>query len=327
MPEAQFQASWNSRQHRETGAQFATYLQSYLNADRLASDEAQQLLSWAWQLGQLDACVQVARHWLASEQLTEAEVIAVEARVAACLIRLGNLSDAEAGLQRMLSQHSAHSHDKLAEAGYAHLQLGNAQRYLGYSEDAHEAFSKALESAETTRDGGLAIAAHTALGELALDNLQLEQAIESLGKGLGLTEFFRDKRLTIAPLAALAHAHALWKNPNKSYDLVSRALSRAQPSVDRVGSARAKFASATAALTRAPKVPDVAHSFADAYDDASVAPHLPLALRIATSALEQQAQGKHVPGMKLEANKVLEQLQTCNMLPQLAKLSAVIEGS
>jgi tetratricopeptide (TPR) repeat protein len=293
-----------------------------------ASEEGQQLLSWAWQLGDLEGCIQLAERWLAAAQLSEVEGVSLETRIAACLIRLGKLSDAEARLSRVLNEHLANDFDAPDNLGYAYLQLGNARRYLGNADDARTAFDSSLEQAEATRDGGLAIASHTALGELSLDETALEQAIGSLGKGLGLTEFFRDERLTIAPLAALAHAHALWKNPSKSYDLVNRALARARPSVDRVGSARAKLASATAALSRAPKPPNTAYSFVAAYEDARVAPHVPLALRIATSDLEQRARGVLIDAENVvkDAQHVLQQLNTCGMMPQVRQLKALIDN-
>ncbi|MEM7734282.1 MAG: hypothetical protein AAF267_00690 [Deinococcota bacterium] len=326
MPEVHFQSSWQVGQHERARAALSTHLQQYLEANTLphpSSEAGQQLLSWAWQLGDLDGCVQLAERWLASEQLSEVEVVSLETRIATCLIRLGRLNEAKTGLIRLLQDHQANDLDNI---GYAHLQLGNAHRYLGNAEAARAAFTNALEHAEVKRDGGLAIASHTALGELALDETALERAIEALGKGLGLTEFFYDKRLTIAPLAALAHAHALWKNPAKTYDLVTRAVDRAQPTVDRVGSARAKFASATATLSRAPAATITVYEFADAYEDAMVAPHLPLALRIKVSELEQRAQGVlgDTSSILADANELLERLRTCNMSPQVNHLTNLI---
>ena len=88
-------------------------------------------------------------------------------------------------------------------------------RYQGRA-DATKVFDYPHERSSTLkqqRDGGLVIAVRTALGELALEQGHLETAIEMLGKALGLTEFFSDERLTIAPLGALAARARLVEKP------------------------------------------------------------------------------------------------------------------
>lgn len=309
--------SWQEDVHAHARAQLHTYVQTWLEQPQL--EQAELLLSKTWQLGALDACVQVCDVvWLHTPKAS------VTIRKGACLIRLGRLADAMTLLHTAPELHTAPDNEL---QGYVLLQLGNALRYQGANEAQQQAratLTEALEQAETQRDGGLVIAVRTALGELALEQGHLETAIEMLGKALGLTEFFSDKRLTIAPLGALAHAHVLWKNPSKAFDLAERAVNRAQDSVDRVGTARAKFASALAAGLREPRQQQTAYTLAEALQAAQHAPHVPLALRIAVAEVSQRAHDSRQGVLLDELQEWLEQATTLNMQPEMAQLTRLM---
>lgn len=195
----------------------------------------------------------------------------VRVRLAAVKIRLGLLESAvrDAGGARSGSSR-----------GYAHLQHGNALRYLGEWEAAHTSLTaakgigegRAGDGDDGLADGILVIAAECALGELALDEDAPERAVPHFGRALGLTELARNDALTVAPLAGLAEAHARWRAPGKAPGLARRALERAKRVSDRAGAARALLA-----LTVATR--DPAHAAA-AELEALQAPHVPLWVRI-----------------------------------------------
>lgn len=309
-----WQPSWQEDLHDAARATLHTFVQTWLEHPQ--PEQADGLLSKTWQLGALDACVQVCDAIL-SRQIDLDTTLSTTIRKGACLIRVGRLAEAVTVLAPLR---------KATEdlSGYALLQLGNAFRYQGNRAEAREVLTLALEQAEQRRDGGLVIAVRTALGEVALDEGALETAIEMLGKALGLTEFFSDKRLTVAPLGALAHAHGLWKNPSKAFDLAERAVTRAHPPVDRAGTARAKLASALAAVVREPRQQQTAYTFTAAHADAADAPHVPLALRVAVADMTQRAKDSRQVLTSSEVQRWLEQASTAGMQPEKQQLSRLI---
>lgn len=193
----------------------------------------------------------------------------LDVRLGAALFRLGRLAHAEAVLTE------APAGDR---APHAALQLGRVLRARGAAAAAAGAFEAARSGAREGRDLALAVAATTGLGELELDAGRPREAVARLGEALGLTEWARDERLTVAPLAALAEAHAAWRHPAKGLALARRAAGRAARAGDPVLRARAALA-----LGRLEPSPD---RLRDGERDAAAAPHRPLALRLRWARLE-----------------------------------------
>lgn len=183
-------------------------------------------------------------------------------------IRLGQLPAAIVVLQQAVAQPGD---------GYAHLQLGNALRYLGDAAGATLRLTEALTRARSSGDGALAIAALCAQGELALDQALPREAVEKFGQALGLTERATDLRLSINPLAGLAQAHLGWKNPRKGAGLARKALERARLVADRVGESRALLSLGLA-------MHDLS-VLATARQIAAQATHKPLAVKIMRASL------------------------------------------
>lgn len=323
------QPSWQGDTHAAARASLQDYVARWLERPqpkrsqpkRPQPEHAALLMSKAWQLGALDTCVQVCDDILSRQvefSATPSTTFSTTIRKGACLIRLGRLAEAVTVLAPLREV------EEVELSGYALLQLGNAFRYQGNRADAREVLTMALEQAEQRRDGGLVIAVRTALGEVALDEGALETAIEMLGKALGLTEFFSDKRLTVAPLGALAHAHGSWKNPSKAFDLAERAVTRAHPPVDRAGAARAKLASALAAVVREPRQQQTAYTFAAAQMDAGNAPHIPLALRIAVADMTQRVKDPRDVVTPEEGQGWLEQAKRSGMHPETQQLTQLV---
>jgi len=313
------QPSWQEDIHVAARASLQDYAARWLEHPQL--EHAPLLMSKAWQLGALETCVQVCDDVLSRQvdfNTISSTITTASIRKGACLVRLGRLTEAVTVLTPLRDIEATEL------SGYALLQLGNAFRYQGKRADAREVLTTALEQAEQRRDGGLVIAVRTALGEVALDEGTLETAIEMLGKALGLTEFFSDKRLTVAPLGALAHAHGLWKNPSKAFDLAERAVTRAHPPVDRAGAARAKLASAFAAVVRDPRQQQTAYTFAAAQMDAGSSPHIPLALRIAVADMTQRVKDPREVVTPEEGQGWLEQAKSSGMYPETQQLTRLV---
>lgn len=150
--------------------------------------------------------------------------------------------------------------------GYVALHLGSALRLVGGVDDAFEHLGRALDGAKRSRDGVLAIATLCERGALEVQTGTLQAALASYGEALGLTEFTRDPRPSVAPLAGLATVHARAGRPDKANGLALRSLERAGS--DRISRARALMA-------HAESVGDDRRSEAAAFA-ARVAPHVPL---------------------------------------------------
>ena len=190
-------------------------------------------------------------------------------RAGAARLRLGDLRGALEVLQGALEED---------DNPYSALQLGNTLRYLGRYEEAYGYLERAWVGAKAAGDGALAVAALCALGEWSLDRAEGQEAAEKFGRALGLTEFSSDDRLTVAPLAGLGHAHAVWGYPAKGQAVARRALERAEVANDRVGAARALLALGVASGDAA--------TLERAKEEAQTAPHAPLRLRAWVARLE-----------------------------------------
>ncbi len=172
--------------------------------------------------------------------------------------------------------------------GYAQLQLANAQLYIESYSSCIQHCDELIKLAKEQRDALLTISALVTKGETIIDintfkNNNLEQhpdiqsAIESFGKALGISELFTENdttKLTVLPLAGLAHAHWLWGNPRKANELAERALARANtlsPEEQALLGARAQL---SLAITN--QTPE---NFQKAIEQAKAAKHLSLAKR------------------------------------------------
>ena len=190
-------------------------------------------------------------------------------RAGAAYLRLGGLREALEILQRALGED---------DNPYSALQLGNVLRYLGRYEEAEARLEHAWAGAKAAGDGALAVAVLCASAEWSLDQSRGQEAAERFGRALGLTEFSSDDRLTVAPLAGLGHAHAVWGYPAKGRAVARRALERAETAHDRVGAARALLALGVAG--------EDAGTLERAEREAQAAPHAPLRLRAWVARLE-----------------------------------------
>ena len=218
-----------------------------------------------WEAGRLrEALLWLERALFRASASEHARLLA---RVGAARIRLGKLREAVDMLEA-----------SEPEDAYGALQLGNALRYLGRYEAAAAVLERVWEGAKATGDGALAVAVLCAQGEGALDQGKGQAAAELFGRALGLTEFSSDERLTVAPLAGLGHAHAVWGYPAKGREVARRALERAERANDSVGAARALLALGVASEDEA--------LLERAEREAQTAPHAPLRLRAWVARLE-----------------------------------------
>ena len=215
------------------------------------------------------------------------------------MIRNGNLVEADKLLGELLASmataehqtddlkdiHSNNQSENVSEAhykNYALLQLGNAKLYLEQYNQLHEIIDKLIVQAKEERDALLSIAALVTKGEAIIDSVtfsvddsEVQAAIEVFGKALGISEFFDDEKMTILPLAGLAHAHWLWGNPRKATELAERAAARANA----VDGDEGEIYKARAALSHAITQQSV-ETFDKAIEQAQKANHISLKQRI-----------------------------------------------
>ncbi len=157
---------------------------------------------------------------------------------AVALLRLGRLDEAETVLRPV-----AASGTEDAQRA-ATLQLANLAR-LRRTPGAADAFEAVAGAAARAGDLAVAVAAWCGLGELALEGGDGRGATLRFGRALGLTEAARAEALTVAPLAGLAEAHALWhpeRPRGKALGLARRAVERARVARDPAAEARARSA-------------------------------------------------------------------------------------
>ncbi|MDZ7703829.1 MAG: hypothetical protein U5L04_05005 [Trueperaceae bacterium] len=297
-------------QHRRQDAE-----RSLDDALTLAQDSPALLLevvSELWRHGQLVRARDVLRSLLDSLEaspylLDGAQHTAALIRLGAAQIRLGNLSDALGVLYDAL---------EMSDSGYAALQLGNALRYLGDTEEASGHLSRAFNRAKAERDGTLAIAALCAQGEVAIDAGEGQTAVERFGQGLGISEYARDEVLSVAPLAGLSHAHMVWGYPHKALEIGEKALQRAQDNDDAVGTARAllSLGIATGAATRCEQ----------AIGAAQDAPHEPLRLKAFVAYLERSPAAQGHPTYFDDVSALATDL---GMRPEQRRLAALAKDA
>lgn len=163
---------------------------------------------------------------------TDEHILKIEKDILAArnLIRNGNLEQAHQSLTKLIETDSS---------GYAKLQLANAYVYLQRYTESVTLIDTLLVQAKEQRDALLTIAALLTKGEAIIDmvsfpnkkdgdDIEVQSAIESFGQALGISELLGEERLSILPLAGLAHSHWLWGNPKKAAELAERSLVRAE---------------------------------------------------------------------------------------------------
>jgi len=193
------------------------------------------------------------------------------------LIRDGSISDALDLLKTLLDSNQ----NNTDSIGYINLQLANANLYLQQSNDAVTIADTIIPQAKEDRDALLSIAALVTKGEAIIDMVtfdnydEIQAAIEAFGKALGISEFFDDEKMTVLPLAGLAHAHWLWGNPKKAMELCERSQLRAEV----VEGDEREMLKARALLSHAitQQSPDTFHK---AIEQVSIAKHISLKNRI-----------------------------------------------
>jgi len=189
------------------------------------------------------------------------------------LIREGSLEQASQSLDSLVTTDTS---------GYAKLQLANAYLYLERYTKSVTLIDGLLIQAKEQRDALLTIAALLTKGETIIDMVcfedkeaEVQSAIESFGQALGISEFLGEERLSILPLAGLAHSHWLWGNPKKAAELSERSVKRAHT----IETSERELLLARAYLSIA-IIQQTPESFQKAIKQATVAKHRPLEDRV-----------------------------------------------
>ena len=192
----------------------------------------------------------------------------------AALVRVGRLEDAIARLTSI---------EGSASRGWALAHRANAQRYAGQLEAAVLTADLAYRAAVADEDGFLAVSALCVKGEALLElaitaGTEPLEATIAFGKAFGITELLGEEA-SAAPLAGLAHAHAVWGNQQKALEQAEKAFKRARAAKDSASVIRALLS--LYATTRI-------GSFArNALSEARAFGHLPLELLASLSVLEK----------------------------------------
>ncbi len=245
------------------------------DAMAFAPDLQDEAVATLWEVGRLEEAAQYLEHLAGLTFGSPGRDSRAKPRLAGAYIRLGRLREATAVLEEVLEE--AGQGD-----GASLLYLGSALRYRGELDGARPYLKEAYRLAEKERDGGLAVAALFAQGELELDAGNHKDAVILFGKAYGLTEFSAGKSLSVLPLAGLGQAQGAWGYPLKGLEVAGKALRRAEQQGDKIGLARAFLAVGITGKE--------AGSLYRAIREADAAPHLPLTLK-AFVALAEVAPG------------------------------------
>jgi tetratricopeptide (TPR) repeat protein len=192
----------------------------------------------------------------------------------AALVRVGQLEDAVALLESIVSG---------ASHGWALAHRANAQRFAGRLEAAVHSADLAYKAAVEDEDGFLAVSALCVKGEALLEmaitaKTEPLEATIAFGKAFGITEMLGEES-SAAPLAGLAHAHAVWGNGQKALEQAEKAFKRARAAKDNASVIRALLA--LYATTRIGSFARNALTEARAFD------HAPLELLATLAVLEK----------------------------------------
>ena len=254
-----------------------------------------ELARYHWRLNQPELTVrtlEVALPALSGATRDEASV-----NLGAALVRVGRLEDAVSLLESVVGG---------ASHGWALAHRANAQRFAGRLEPAIHSADLAYKAAAQDEDGFLAVSALCVKGEALLEiavTAQTEplEATIAFGKAFGITEMLTEEA-SAAPLAGLAHAHAVWGNGQKALEQAEKAFKRARAAKDSASVIRALLA--LYATTRI-------GSFArNALTEARAYRHKPLELLAVLCVLEKDADpvlAQHALELaQLTGNAVLE---------------------
>lgn len=243
-------------------------------APSFANELSLELARYYWRLNQPELTVQTleaALPDLRGNARNEAIV-----NLGAALVRVGRLLEADALLGTVLDG---------ASHGWALAHRANARRFAGQLEAAMASADLAYSAAVADEDGFLAVSALCVKGEALLETAMTAkteplEATIAFGKAFGITEMLGEEA-SAAPLAGLAHAHAVWGNQQKALEQAEKAFKRARAAKDSASVIRALLA--LYATTRI-------GSFArNALTEARAYHHKPLELLASLCVLEKDA--------------------------------------
>ncbi len=246
--------------------------ESALLEPRFQAELCLELARYHWRLNQPELTVRMLE--AALPNLSGAVRDEAMVNLGAALVRVGQLADAASLLASVVSG---------ASHGWALAHRANAQRFAGQLEAAIATADLAYHAAARDEDGFLAVSALCVKGEALLElaiaakSEPLEATI-AFGKAFGITEMLGEES-SAAPLAGLAHAHAVWGNQQKALEQAEKAFKRARAAKDSASVIRALLA--LYATTRI-------GSFArNALTEARSFNHLPLELLATLCVLEK----------------------------------------
>ena len=241
---------------------------------RFAAELGLDLARYYWRLNQPELTAQTlgaALPDLRGAVLNEAVV-----NLGAALVRVGRVKEADELLESVVGG---------ASHGWALAHRANAQRFAGQLEVALQTADAAYRFAVKDEDGFLAVSALCVKGEALLEmaiysKTEPLEATIAFGKAFGITEMLGEES-SAAPLAGLAHAHAIWGNGQKALEQAEKAFKRARTAKDSASVVRALLA--LYATTRI-------GSFArNALTEARIFNHVPLELLATLCVLEKDA--------------------------------------
>ena len=202
---------------------------------RYAAELSLELARYFWRLNQPDLTAQTLQAALPDLRGNVRDEAIVN--LGAALVRVGRVKEADELLESIVSG---------ASHGWALAHRANAQRFAGQLEAAIHTADLAYRAAVADEDGFLAVSAlcvkGEALLEMAIDTKSepLEATI-AFGKAFGITEMLGEEA-SAAPLAGLAHAHAVWGNRQKALEQAEKAFKRARAAKDSASAIRALLA-------------------------------------------------------------------------------------
>ena len=241
---------------------------------RFAAELSVELARYHWRLNQPEQSAQTLESALPDLRGAARDEAIVN--LGAALVRLGRLFEADELLGTVLSG---------ASRGWALAHRANAQRFAGQLEPAIATADLAYSVAVTDEDGFLAVSALCVKGEALLElavytKTEPLEATIAFGKAFGITEMLGEES-SAAPLAGLAHAHAVWGNQQKALEQAEKAFKRARGAKDSASVIRALLA--LYATTRIGSFARNALSEAQAFN------HKPLELLASLCVLEKDA--------------------------------------
>ena len=201
----------------------------------LKAELSLELARYHWRLHQPELTAQILE--AALPNLCGAVRDEAAVNLGAALVRVGRLEEAIALLESIVGG---------ASHGWALAHRANAQRFAGQLEPAVHSADLAYKVAVKDEDGFLAVSALCVKGEALLEiaiyaKTEPLEATIAFGKAFGITEMLGEES-SAAPLAGLAHAHAVWGNQQKALEQAEKAFKRARAAKDAASVIRALLA-------------------------------------------------------------------------------------